>query len=100
MPPMIFLFAPGELAMAESKVSRLTRAKNPMPAFVRNALDKRGLMKAYRSRPPYQQNDYLGWIARAKGETTKLKRLYQMFAELQGGKLYMNMAWKPRTERD
>ena len=70
-----------------------------MPAFVRNALNERGLMEAYRARPPYQQNDYLGWIVRAKLEATKLKRLNQMLDELQGGKLYMNMAWKPRAEQ-
>ena len=85
--------------MPESKTTRLTRAKNPMPAFVRNALNERGLMEAYRARPPYQQNDYLGWIIRAKLEATKLKRLNQMLDELQGGKLYMNMVWKPRAER-
>jgi uncharacterized protein YdeI (YjbR/CyaY-like superfamily) len=85
--------------MPESKTTRLTRAKNPMPAFVRNALNERGLMEAYRARPPYQQNDYLGWIVRAKLEATKLKRLNQMLDELQGGKLYMNMVWKPRAER-
>lgn len=79
--------------------SRLTRAKNPMPAFVRNALNARGLMEAYRARPPYQQNDYLGWIARAKMEATRLKRLRQMLEELQGGKSYMNMVWKPRAGR-
>ena len=56
-------------------------------------------MKAYRARPPYQQNDYLGWIIRAKLEATKLKRLNQMLDELQGGKLYMNMVWMPRAER-
>ena len=67
-----------------------------MPAFVGNALNERELMNAYRARPPYQKNDYLGWIACAKREATKLKRLNQMLDELQGGKLYMNMAWKPR----
>lgn len=75
----------------------LKRPKNSMPAFVRTALTERGLMDAYRERPPYQQNDYLGWIARARLEATKLKRLNQMLDELQGGKLYMNMAWKPRA---
>ena len=85
--------------MRESNTARLTRAKNPMPTFVRNALNERGLMEAYRARPPYQQNDYLGWIIRAKLEATKLKRLNQMIDELQGEKLYMNMVWKPRAER-
>ena len=85
--------------MSNTKPSRLTRAKNPMSAFVRNALNERGLMPAYNERPPYQQNDYLGWIARAKLEATKLKRLNQMLDELQGRELYMNMVWNPRADR-
>lgn len=72
----------------------LKREIHVMPEFVRSALVKEGLMKAYKSRPPYQQNDYAGWIARAKLETTKQKRLAQMLEELKGGKIYMNMAWK------
>ncbi|MGH7288066.1 MAG: hypothetical protein ACREI8_08635 [Myxococcota bacterium] len=40
----------------------LSRAPQPMPAFVRRALVERDLMGAYRCRPPYQRNDYLGWI--------------------------------------
>jgi uncharacterized protein YdeI (YjbR/CyaY-like superfamily) len=67
-----------------------------MPASVRHALQARGLMAAYRERPPYQQNDYLGWIARAKLEATQHKRLNQMLDELEGGRLYMKMAWRPR----
>jgi uncharacterized protein YdeI (YjbR/CyaY-like superfamily) len=50
-------------------------------------------MDAYRARPDYQQNDYIGWIDRAKREETKQKRLAQMLDELEGGKLYMNMVW-------
>ena len=84
--------------MPESK-STLKRPKNPMPGFVRDALNERGLMEAYRARPPYQQNDYLGWIAQARLEATKLKRLNQMLDELEGGTLYMNMAWKPQEHR-
>ena len=64
-----------------------------MPDFIHEALNERGLMEAYRSRPPYQQNDYIGWITRAKREETKQKRLDQMLDELEGGKLYMNMLW-------
>ena len=70
-----------------------------MPAFVREALVGRGLMGAYRSRPPYQQNDYLGWIMRAKLAATRQRRLSQMLDELERGGLYMNMRWsasKPR----
>ena len=84
--------------MSESK-STLKRPKNPMPFFVRDALNERGLMDAYLARPPYQQNDYLGWIARAKLEATKTKRLNQMLDELEGGRLYMNMTWKPRLQQ-
>jgi hypothetical protein len=69
------------------------RAKNPMPAYVRQALTGHGLMEAYNARPPYQRNDYLGWIAGAKLEPTRRKRLAQMLTELKGGKKYMNMAW-------
>lgn len=86
--------------MSRSEPARLTRVINPMPAFVHDALTERGLMQAYEERPPYQQNDYLGWISRAKLEVTKLKRLNQMLDELQGGSLYMNMAWRPRAQRD
>ena len=64
-----------------------------MPDYIRAALKERGLMDAYHSRPPYQQNDYIGWITRAKLETTKQKRLDQMLDELEGGKFYMNMVW-------
>lgn len=71
-----------------------------MPAFVRNALNAHGLMDAYRARPPYQRNDYLGWIARAKLESTRIKRLDQMIDELRNGSLYMKMAWRPRAKPD
>ncbi len=40
-----------------------------MPDFVSKALSDRGLTEAYNNRPPYQRNDYLGWILRAKKET-------------------------------
>ncbi len=67
-----------------------------MPEFVRNALLERGLMEAYRSRPPYQQNDYIGWITRAKRQETKEKRLAQMLDELERGDKYMKMDYRPR----
>ncbi|NLH47893.1 MAG: YdeI/OmpD-associated family protein [Myxococcales bacterium] len=68
-----------------------------MPAFVRRALIEKGLMEAYRLRPAYQQNDYLGWIARAKREETRQKRLEQMFNELRQGSIYMKMKWNPKS---
>ena len=73
-----------------------TRARHPMPAFIREALVARGLMEAYRLRPPYQQNDYIGWITRARLESTRQKRLAQMLDELEGGTRYMKMAWHPK----
>ena len=74
----------------------LTRTQHKMPDYIRQALTKRGLMGAYRKRPDYQQNDYLGWIARAKRDETKQKRLTQMLDELKGGKSYMGMKWQPK----
>ena len=82
--------------MAPAKKTTLKRAKNPMPPLVRDALESHGLMEAYKARPPYQQNDYLGWIARAKLDATRQKRLNQMLSELKSGDKYMNMAWSGR----
>jgi uncharacterized protein YdeI (YjbR/CyaY-like superfamily) len=61
--------------------------------FMREALNEHSLMDVYHARPPYQQNDYIRWITRAKLETTRRKRLGQMLSELKGGNLYMNMKW-------
>ncbi len=69
-----------------------------MPDFVREALESRGLAAAYDARPPYQRNDYLGWIARAKREGTVQKRLTQMLDELERGDVYMKMDWPPGRE--
>ena len=71
--------------------SKLKRPKRSMPAFVRKALNKSGLMHDYRNRPAYQQNDYIGWIENAKREETKMKRLAQMLNELELGGIYMKM---------
>lgn len=76
--------------------ARLPRPRHPMPAFVRAALRERGLLDAYHGRPAYQQNDYVGWITRAKRPETQAKRLAQMLAELERGDVYMNMAYRPR----
>lgn len=72
----------------------LTRTRHKIPDYVRTALTERGLMEAYRARPDYQQNDYIGWILRAKQDATREKRLAQMLDELEGGSRYMNMVWK------
>jgi uncharacterized protein YdeI (YjbR/CyaY-like superfamily) len=67
-----------------------------MPDFVRDALENRDLADAYYDRPAYQQNDYIGWIMRAKRDETRSKRLSQMLDELEDGRLYMNMKYRLR----
>ena len=74
--------------------SRMTREIHEMPEDVRRALEEGGVMAAYRQRPPYQQNDYVGWITRAKLPATRSKRLEQMLAELKRGGVYMHMKWR------
>ncbi len=69
------------------------RPRYPMPDFFRDAINARGLMDAYLARPDYQRNDYIGWINRAKLESTKQKRLNQMLDELERGGVYMRMKW-------
>lgn len=69
------------------------RPRYDMPDFFREALLDRDLMEEYLARPPYQQNDYIGWINRAQQESTKQKRLKQMLDELERGGVYMNMRW-------
>jgi len=75
--------------------SRLKRKKQPMPAYVREALLANGLMNDYKQRPAYQQNDYLSWITRARRPSTREKRLKQMLAELEQGGIYMKMDHPP-----
>ena len=82
--------------MDEIDFSSLSRPIHPMPDSVKEALVERGLTGAFRSRPPYQRNDYIGWIKRAKRTGTKEKRLNQMLDELEQGDLYMKMAYSPR----
>ena len=73
----------------------LKRALNPIPDEVLEALLKRRLLGAFEARPPFQRNDYLGWIARARRDETRRKRLEQMLDELEDGDVYMKMRWKP-----
>ena len=68
-----------------------------MPDFVRRALASHGLEAAYWARPPYQRNDYIGWIAGARRQETRERRLAQMLDELRNGDRYMKMAYRART---
>lgn len=70
-----------------------------MPDDIRAALQARGLIAAYEARPPYQRNDDLAWITRARLQATRARRVAQMLDELEGGARYMNMAWRPATRR-
>ena len=74
-----------------NKFSGLKRELNPIPKFVKQALESNGAIGDFESRPAYQQNDYIGWINQAKREETKLKRLNQMLEELNKGGVYMKM---------
>lgn len=71
------------------------RPRNPMPDDIKGLLAERGLMGAYRARPPYQQNDWLGWIGRAKRPETRQKRIDSMLADQERGRGYMGMKWEP-----
>jgi uncharacterized protein YdeI (YjbR/CyaY-like superfamily) len=86
--------------MTKSDFSSLSRPIQPVPDSVREALEERDLMAAYRSRPPYQQNDYLSWIARAKRPETRQKRLNQMLDELDQGDVYMKMRWGKKGKQE
>jgi uncharacterized protein YdeI (YjbR/CyaY-like superfamily) len=76
--------------------SSLSRPTHPVPDFVWKALVESRLLDAYHERPAYQQNDYIGWINRAKRPETVQKRLDQMLYELERGDLYMKMAYRSR----
>ena len=80
--------------MQTERSARMTRPIHPVPSFIREALVDNDLVKTYRSRPPYQQNDYIGWITRAKREKTKQRRLSLMIDELREGTHYMKMRWR------
>jgi len=73
--------------------SRMKRDIYPMPTDIEAVLKRRGLAEAYKVRPAYQQNDYIGWIGRAKRPETRQKRIDQMLEELAAGGVYMKMKW-------
>lgn len=78
---------------ASVDTSRMKRDIYAMPEDIRTRLDERGLKHAYDARPAYQQNDYVGWIGRAKRLETRQKRIDQMLSELELGGVYMKMKW-------
>ena len=78
---------------ALTEFSGLKRQIYDVPEDVRSALAAHGVVAAYADRPAYQQNDYVGWITRAKRPETRQKRLDQMLEELKAGGVYMRMQW-------
>lgn len=78
------------------KSGKLKRPIHPMPDFVLEALRKSKLFDEYEARPPYQRNDYIGWITCAKREETRQKRLKQMLDELKRGDSYMKMSYSAK----
>ncbi|CAN5433341.1 hypothetical protein BH10ACI2_BH10ACI2_09560 [soil metagenome] len=76
------------------KAAAVKRERHPMPEYVLRSLENVNLVEAYRSRPPFQQNDYVGWIIIAKREETRAARLAQMLDELRLGNVYMKMPYK------
>ena len=64
-----------------------------------NALLTHNLLTAFNARPPYQRDDYLGWIGRAKREATKQQRLTQMLDELRRGNVFMKLEIRPKQHR-
>ena len=77
-------------------MSNLQRPIQPMPDSIRMALENAGLMDEYLERPPYQRNDYLSWITRAKRQDTQDRRLAQLLDELRRGDVYMKLEWRRR----
>lgn len=69
-----------------------------MPEDIRKALRAHGVVDDYERRPHYQRNDYLGWIARAKQDATRQKRIARMIEELKQGGVYMGMKHGPSAK--
>ena len=85
---------------ARKPVSRtLKRPILPMPDEIRDALTSRDLIGAYDARPPYQRNDYIGWITRARRPETQEKRLDTMLQELESGSGYMGLPYDATQSR-
>ena len=90
----VLFLMPEDSMDANADLSRMHRSIHDLPADIHAALEQKQLMAAYHARPPYQQNDYVGWIGRAKLGATRAKRLAQMLNELEQGGVYMHMSWR------
>jgi len=88
-----------ELSICGLMGHMVQRARILMSADVRDRLHEADVIGDYEQRPAYQQNDYLGWIERAKRPETREKRIRQMLDELRAGGVYMKMA-HPSSAKD
>lgn len=84
---------------AGKKVEKTPRLRYHMPDDVERMLEEQGLTENYEARPPYQRNDYIGWIITAKRPETREKRLRQMQDELRTGNLYMGRTYLKKTDK-
>lgn len=82
--------------MQRKQAATTRRPRFPMPDDIRTALLEADLWSAYQDRPPYQRNDYIGWITRARKPDTRTRRMSQMLEELKAGDRYMKMAYRAR----
>lgn len=65
---------------------------------VRDALEKSGMRTAYYGRPPYQRNDFIGWVNKVKASKTWAAHIPQMIGQLKRGHGYMKMDWSGKQE--
>ena len=72
------------------------RPRSPTPDFFRDAINARGLMMPMVRVRPTSKMNYIGWIQRAKLESTRQKHLNQMLDELKKGNVYMKVKWSPK----
>jgi uncharacterized protein YdeI (YjbR/CyaY-like superfamily) len=84
--------------MKKDIFANLKRPRYPIPDYIEEALEEHALVGAFEERPAYQQNDYIGWITRAKRQATIDKRLEQMLEELESGERYMKMPYRSRQK--
>jgi hypothetical protein len=75
---------------------RMTRPILEIPDDLKKALDDNELWERYHARPPYQQNNYVGWIVGSKRVGVRAKRLAQLVSELQAGGQYMGSIYIPK----
>ena len=85
--------------MEKTDLSNRSRPVHPIPDFVLQALKARGLVAAFKARPAQQQNDYIGWITRARLPEARQKRLDQMLDELQHAGTRMKNVYTPKSPK-